>query len=328
MKLALAEEKRKNDQSDFTFIEHVMKNDKNINHYTAFPSRVILDSLFEYLNPGENGENILLYNSQSANENETRGRKRMLTPLHSFILTLVRLRRNFDVGHLSYLFKVSEGTVSNTISTWINFLYVKLGSIPIWPSAQAVKQNMTTSMREKFPHVKCIIDCVEFKVAVPSSLSLHKMMYSDYKSHTTVKVLVGIAPGGGFTFISSAFPGSISDKQITIKSGLLNPDLWKPGEQLMADRGFTVEEYLRPLGVSLIIPSFLKGRPQFGEEEVVRSQQIANERIHVERMIQRLKCYHIFDRVIPLNMIGSLNQIVTICAILSNFQEPILKKSD
>ena len=55
----------------------------------------------------------------------------------------------------------------------------------------------------------------------------------------------------------------------------------------MADRGFTVVEYLAPLGVKLIIPSFLKGRSQFNKQEV-KSQQIANERIHVERMIQRL----------------------------------------
>ena len=57
------------------------------------------------------------------------------------------------------------------------------------------------------------------------------------------------------------------------------------------------------------------------------SQQIANEPIHVERMIQRLKCYHIFDRAITLNMTGSLNQIISVCAILSNFQELILKKN-
>ena len=49
-----------------------------------------------------------------------------------------------------------------------------------------------------------------------------------------------------------------------------------------------------------------------------------DERIHVERMIQRLKCYHIFDRVIPLNMIGFLNQTVSVCALLSNFQDPII----
>ena len=87
----------------------------------------------------------------------------------------------------------------------------------------------------------------------------------------------------------------------------MNPDLWKPRNELMADRGFTVEEYLTPFWVKLIIPSFLKRRSQFNEQEIVKSKQIPNERIHVERMIQRLKCYHIFDRVIPLNKIGSLN---------------------
>ncbi|XP_057294615.1 uncharacterized protein LOC130623142 [Hydractinia symbiolongicarpus] len=180
-------------------------------------------------------------------------------------------------------------------------------------------------MKDKFPNVRCIIDCVEFKIAVPSSLVIHKLMYSDYKSHTTVKVLVGIAPGGGFTFVSSAYPGSISDKNIVIKIGFLYPELWEPGDAIMADRGFLIADYVHPLGVKLIIPSFLKGRYQFTESEVVRSQQIAAERIHVERMIQRLKCFHIFDRVIPVNMLGSLNQIISVCAMLTNFQQPILK---
>ena len=170
----------------------------------------------------------------------------MLTTMQSFLLTIVRLRRNFDVHHLVYLFRISEGTVTNTVITWINFMYVKFGSIYILPSSMAVKQKLPHSMKEKFPNVKCIVDCVEFKVAVPSSLNLHKMLYSDYKSHTTVKVLVGIVPGAGFSFVSSAFPGSISDKSIIVKSGLLNPDLWEPGNELMADRGFTVEEYLTP----------------------------------------------------------------------------------
>ena len=37
-------------------------------------------------------------------------------------------------------------------------------------------------MKEKVPNVRCIVDCVEFKVAVPSSLTLHEMLYSDYKA--------------------------------------------------------------------------------------------------------------------------------------------------
>ena len=219
---------------------------------------------------------------------------------------------------------INHTTVSKTIIIWINFMYVRLGSIPIWPSMQHVARCMPLSLKEKFPFVKCIIDCVEFRIETASSLILHKLFYSDYKSHTTVKCLVGICPGGGFTFISSVYPGSISDKDITLKSGILNPALWNPGEGLMADRGFTVKDYTDTLNVKHIIPAFLCGRDQLSEEELITSQQIASERIHVERMIQRLKTYHIFDKVIPLNMMGSLNQIVAVCGLLSNFQDPII----
>ena len=65
----------------------------------------------------------------------------------------------------------------------------------IWPSREQIAKIMPSSMKEKYPNVRCIIDCVEFKIETPSSLVLHKMMYSDYKSHTTVKTLVRIAPG-------------------------------------------------------------------------------------------------------------------------------------
>jgi len=136
-------------------------------------------------------------------------------------------------------------------------------------------------------------------------------------------VLVGITPGGGFNFISSAYPGSISNKDITFR-GILNPQLWEHGDAIMADRGFTIQEYTDNLGIKLIIPSFLNGREQLHENEVIQTQQIASERIHVERMIQRLKCYHIFDGPIQLSMVGTLNQIISVCAILANFDDPII----
>ena len=98
----------------------------------------------------------------------------MLKTMQSFILALVRLRRNFHAHHLPYLFRVSEGTVTNTFTAWISFIYIKFCSICIWPSSLAVKQKLSHSMKEKFPNVRCIVDCIEFKVAAPSSLTLHK----------------------------------------------------------------------------------------------------------------------------------------------------------
>ena len=55
---------------------------------------------------------------------------------------------------------------------------------------------------------------------------------------------------------------------LQVESGLLNRQMWEPGEELIADRGFTREDYLSPLEVKLVIPSFLKGWEQFTEEEV------------------------------------------------------------
>ena len=155
-------------------------------------------------------------------------------------------------------------------------MYLRLGSISIWPSREQIAKIMPSSMKEKYPNVRCIIDCVEFKIETPSSLVLHKMMYSDYKSHATVKTLVGIAPGGGFTFISNTYPGGISDKEIVVKSGFLNPNLWEQGDIVMADQGFLIEDYLKPLGLGLEIPNFVKGRDQFTTKKTVKNQQIAN----------------------------------------------------
>ena len=48
-----------------------------------------------------------------------------------------------------------------------------------------------------------------------------------------------------------------------------------------------MKEYTDNLNIKLVTPAFLKGRNQLSEEEVVQTQQIASERIHVERMIQK-----------------------------------------
>ena len=44
------------------------------------------------------------------------------------------------------------------------------------------------------------------------------------------------------------------------------------------------------------------------------------------RIIQKMNCFHPFDPGIPVNMLGSLNQVITVCAVLSNFQEPFMKR--
>ena len=69
---------------------------------------------------------------------------------------------------------------------------------------------------------------------------------------------------------------------------------------LMTDRGFTVENLLKPLGVSLNIPAFLHGREQLTNEEVTQSQTIPSVQIHLERAIQRIKKFRQIRNDIPL----------------------------
>ena len=76
--------------------------------------------------------------------------------------------------------------------------------------------------------------------------------------------------------------------------------------------------------MNVTLPSFLEGRDQLTGEDVILSQQVASERIHVERMIPRLKCFTILDTIVPDNMFGSINEIVTVCAMLCNLQDPII----
>ena len=57
------------------------------------------------------------------------------------------------------------------------------------------------------------------------------------------KVLIGISPSGIIiTFVSKLYAGSISDKELTRCSGIM--DLLQPGDSEMADCGFDIQNDL------------------------------------------------------------------------------------
>ncbi|KAH8009597.1 hypothetical protein HPB51_018290 [Rhipicephalus microplus] len=160
---------------------------------------------------------------------------------------------------------------------------------------------------------------------VPSSLSLQSTTYSPYKSSNTFKGLIGVLPNGLVAFVSELFTGSSSDRECVIRSGFLDLK-FDDEDAVMADKGFRIEELLEKNGVKLNLPPFLKGGT-FSPEEVKSTKEIAALRIHVERRIQRIKAFHIFDRPIPLTLAPLINQIWTVTAILSNFQSSLMQQS-
>lgn len=300
-----------------------IKSPEDIQFYTGLPSYEHFVALHDYLDPGENGKNIVFFQDNEANSAAKPGRPRKLTTENQLLLVLMKLKVGFFHRHLAHLLNISESTVSRIFTTWINLLYLELARLPLWLPRTVIDKAMPRAFKEKYPTTRVIIDATEVKCEVASSFVTQSGTYSTYKSANTFKGLVGIAPDGVLTFASELFMGSTSDRECVIKSGFLELP-FDTGDSVMADKGFKIADLLERKNVALNIPPFLT-KEQFSQAEVKETQDIASLRIHVERRIQRIKTYHIFDRCIPISLAPLANQIWTSVAILSNLQTVIIK---
>ena len=129
-------------------------------------------------------------------------------------------------------------------------MYLKFGFLNIWPDREAIDKAMPQSFKVKYPKTRVIIDATEIKCQTPSSLVLYSETFSSYKSHTTFKGLIGISSSGHITFVSQLYASSISDREITVRSGFLKLP-FAVGDIVMADKGFTISDLLEPMGVGL-----------------------------------------------------------------------------
>lgn len=116
--------------------------------YTGF-TYATFNIVYSLLDPGPNGENIDLYARRKCDDirppnNDTdhnysdlsQTNKKDPSPAQSFqerfFLTLVRLRTGFSELHLAHLFGISCSTVSRYIISWVNFMFLRLGSLNIY----------------------------------------------------------------------------------------------------------------------------------------------------------------------------------------------------
>ena len=201
-------------------------------------------------------------------------------------------------------------------------MYHNFKSIERFPPWHIVKKYMPEPFKKEYPNTRIIIDATEFSIERPSSLLVQSCTFSPYKNTNTVKVLIGITPSGAISFVSEANEGSISDRKLVEVSGLL--DKLEPGDEIMADKGFTIQDLLIPHGIRLNIPPFLQKNKQMAVEDVFLTKKIARLRVHVERVIGRVKDYKILKNTLPATMWDSLSNVVYVCCMLSNFEPPLV----
>ena len=128
---------------------------------------------------------------------------------------------------------------------------------------------------------------------------------------------------GCAAFISPPYEGSISDKEITKQSGLL--DHIDDGDVLLCDRGFLIDELLAEKNARLIIPPFLRNKAAFDINDELKTKQISKARIHIERWNQRFKTFLFVKGPITQKKLYLLTPATYVCGILANFSSILAK---
>ena len=298
-------------------VGNIAANDDLVKLYTGFQGYGDLLTFYEFLGPSVDD---LTYWGEGQYTRK-RQRKRKLSSIDQLLLTLMKLKLNLRNKDIGFRFGISESLVSRYVCTWVCFLYHQLKEIEWTPSTQQVAATLPHAFQEKYPTTFAIIDGSEIFL---ETLHLQSSTWSSYKQHNTAKFLVACTPNGVISYISPLYVGSISDVQLTCVSGFLKTLEGKEGISIMADRGFTIKKQLSEIGVHLNIPPFLDGRAQLPAEEVKKGRGIASLRIHVERAIGRIKQFSILKGTYPLSMVRLLNQVLCVCAWLTNFQPALI----
>lgn len=257
-----------------------------------------------------------------------------LTKFQIFFIFLARIRLNLTFKYFGYQFKVSIPTISKHFYNCLNVMYSKLRTLIHWPEREAIQKTMPMCFQIQFRNtIVTIVDCFEIYVEKPAELKAAAQLWSQYKHAYTIKYFIAISPQGSVMFISAGYGGRCSDKVVTNRSSFL--DKLCVGDVVMADRGFLIEEELKGRGVELNIPAFTRGKKQLDAIELEDTRNLANVRIHVERVIGliRRKYTILHQCKFPLHMVTKevvtphipvIDQIVTVCCALVNLCSPIV----
>ena len=127
-----------------------------LSYYTGLPNSDVFDALWSLLSVTDDG--IVSVGGKTA-ENRKRsrggGRKSGLPLKDQLFFVLVRLRLGLDEEMIADLVGLTQPTISRMTAKWISFLYLKLGSLPLWLTSKQVKASLPECFRTKYDKTFC-----------------------------------------------------------------------------------------------------------------------------------------------------------------------------
>ncbi|XP_064461833.1 uncharacterized protein LOC135371985 [Ornithodoros turicata] len=295
----------------------LIQNDAECRYYTGFPNFGVFQALFDFLFPRASA--MMYRGSMEKKLNQKRGRMRQRELMEEFFMVLVKLRNGMSGREISRNFGTSECSFSKIFVTWINFLQRELKNITRFPTVAQIKPYLPDVFQE-FPNTRLVLDVTEVRIQRPPSLNVQGQTFLHYN---TYKVVVGCTPDGYISYVSKLWGGSVSDAHIVQKSGVF--DSLEPGDGILVDRGFNYP--CVPQGIDIYSPPFQSRGEAQCREALLSTRRVPSARVHVERVIRRVKEFHILDKPFPINMVDIAEHIFHVCCYLSNFRCPLIRDS-
>ena len=206
-----------------------------------------------------------------------------------FLMFILKLRLNSFDEDIGYRFGVHAPTVSRNFHCVLEVTFARTAHLIKWPGRETLRLTMPMSFRKFSKQCCVIIDCSEIFTERPSDLLARAQVWSNY-NHSTIKFLIGITPQGTISYISECVGGRMSDKEIVEQSSLLQhllpgkcidtmcwvfvTAIFFVGDIILADRGFTCDEYGRMAMAEIKTPLFTKGKKQLEKVNVDWSREL------------------------------------------------------
>ncbi|XP_066585443.1 uncharacterized protein [Prorops nasuta] len=249
--------------------------------------------------------------------------KSQMTLKEQVIMTYVKLKQDVSYTFLALLINNCSAVQCRRIFySTLKMLSKCLKIVVPWPSREEISKNLPECFKN-FEDTRVVLDCTEIFIQSPKNLCCQELTYSNYKSSTTCKIMTGVTPGGLISFISKPYGGRSSDTAIFQQSDLLS--LLEPGDAVMTDRGFLIDELCARNNWKIIRPPFLRNKKQFSKSESILTSKIAKARVHVERTNQRIKTFSILGKTMSVQLVPILEEIFTVVCATVNLSSSIFK---
>lgn len=252
--------------------------------------------------------------------------KTRLSKDHIF-LTLMKIKLNDPFIRLGHMFGMSTSNASKVFAKSLIEIERCLATLIFWPSDKKIKYFLPIPFRARYHNIQSIIDCLEIEIEKPTAPIKQSLTWSEYKKCNTLKYLISSTPDGFINFVSKGYGGRITDSLLVRSSGYLT--VVPEGSGVMADRGFKdIGKDLHERNCYLIRPPSVSSSVKPTKAEVIESKRIASLRIHIERVIRRIREFEYLKphAVINHNLIGHTDAVMKIACGLINLQNPIIRQ--